>query len=124
MIRLGARRVIQARNFSNSISYSGGHAGNSQGGFYGSGGSRKLNPKTTVEHRKEAVAHVDDINSLGKIMNDFYSETDKKAQKKIIINPEAMELLERLEFGGEPVWGLTVSERELVYAARQASNEI
>jgi len=57
-------------------------------------------------------------------MNDFYSETDKKAQKKIIINPEAMELLERLEFGGEPVWGLTVSERELVYAARQASNEI
>lgn len=38
--------------------------------------------------------------------------------KKTIANPQVRELLTRLEIKGQPVWGLTSKERELVKSAR------
>ena len=43
--------------------------------------------------------------------------------KKIMTSAEVMECLGRLEVEGEPVWGLSVDERELVTQARQKVNE-
>ena len=44
--------------------------------------------------------------------------------KKVMTAPETMEALNRLECAkGEPVWGLSIDERELITAARQKVNE-
>jgi hypothetical protein len=43
--------------------------------------------------------------------------------KKIMTSVDVMECLKRLEVEGEPVWGLSSEERELVYDARQKVNE-
>ncbi len=38
--------------------------------------------------------------------------------KKMISNPEVRELITRLEIKGEPVWGLSARERDLVRLAK------
>lgn len=38
----------------------------------------------------------------------------KNQINKLVRNPSVKALLERLEIKGEPVWGLSVSEREIV----------
>jgi hypothetical protein len=43
----------------------------------------------------------------------------KARMKKTISNPQVRELLNRLEIKGEPVWGLSSKERDLVRTARQ-----
>ena len=43
----------------------------------------------------------------------------KARLKKTICNPQVRELLTRLEIKGEPVWGLSVKERDLVKIARK-----
>ena len=43
--------------------------------------------------------------------------------KKIMTSSGVMDCLNRLEVEGEPVWGLSSEERDLVYAARQKVNE-
>lgn len=43
--------------------------------------------------------------------------------KKIMTSVDVMECLKRLEVEGEPVWGLSSEERELVHNARQKVNE-
>ena len=43
--------------------------------------------------------------------------------KKIMTSVDVMETLKRLEVEGEPVWGLSSEERELVHDARQKVNE-
>lgn len=42
----------------------------------------------------------------------------KSAIKKTISNPKVQALLSRLEIKGEPVWGLSSKERDLVRAAK------
>lgn len=42
----------------------------------------------------------------------------KSAIKKTISNPKVQALLNRLEIKGEPVWGLSSKERDLVRAAK------
>jgi hypothetical protein len=42
----------------------------------------------------------------------------KSAIKKTISNPKVRALLNRLEIKGEPVWGLSSKERDLVRAAK------
>jgi hypothetical protein len=129
---------IRPKYFSDSfggpgnITYSGGQASEGQGGFYGSGGSRVIN--NAPKHHPEALAQQADINALAKIM----SEVDKleadlltygkevnsktielKARiKKTISNPNVRAMLNRLEIKGEPVWGLSAKERDLVRAAK------
>ena len=125
----GVRGTFWARNFSDSVTYSGGQASEGQGGFYGSGGSRVKTSAPT--HHPEAQARKDDIDEARQIMDDIHdmegkllamgnspvttesmilkNEINKKAR-----SARVKELLGRLEIKGEPVWGLDVSERELV----------
>lgn len=42
----------------------------------------------------------------------------KSLIKKTISNPKVREMLDRLEIKGEPVWGLSAKERDLVRAAK------
>ena len=39
--------------------------------------------------------------------------------KKLISNPHVREILNRLEIKGQPVWGLSSKERDLVRSARE-----
>lgn len=115
-----------------SITYSGGQASEGQGGFYGSGGARVT--KQSVEWNSKAVAQLEDIQSLQTLMaqvadlegaiaqeNDPLSETvieKKQTIKRLMTSPQTMALIESLEMGGQPVWGLSQSERSLVKDAR------
>lgn len=136
-----ASRVLLFRSMSDtsggesggSITYSGGQANQGQGGFYGSGGSRV--EKKKQEFHPEAKANLDDIKSLQQIMSDveqmeldlatYGTEVNSKTIelkariKKTIANPIVKSLLNRLEIKGEPVWGLSSKERDLVRAAKQ-----
>lgn len=118
----------QRRCLSDSITYSGGQASEGQGGFYGSGGSRVSSKKP--ERFLDATARQADILSLAalqKTVEDLEAELFslgsavstrsieiKSKIKKTISNPTVRALLDRLEIKGEPVWGLSSAERELV----------
>ena len=43
--------------------------------------------------------------------------------KKLMTHPDTMELLDRLQVQGKPVWGLSTDERELIMLAREKVNE-
>jgi hypothetical protein len=43
----------------------------------------------------------------------------KAGIKKLMTHPEIMETLDRLEVLGEPVWGLSREEREMIILARE-----
>ena len=47
----------------------------------------------------------------------------KAAIKKLLTNPDVVAALNRLEVQGEPVWGLSTEERELIVLAREKMNE-
>ena len=118
-----------------------GQASEGQGGFYGSGGARAS--KLETEHRPEMVALASDVENLTMVMEEIeklesmLEEEKEKAGskvsgkqleisskiKKIMTSADVMECLNRLEVEGEPVWGLSVSERDLVAYARQMVNE-
>lgn len=89
-----------------------------------------------TKHRPEAVAHAADIKTLRKLMEEVHdlehqlahtTELPKKIQmkatlKKKMTGKEMVEVLKRLEMKGQPVWGLSVSERALVKDARKLFN--
>mmetsp|Transcript_17655 Transcript_17655/g.38259 ORF Transcript_17655/g.38259 Transcript_17655/m.38259 type:complete len:179 (-) Transcript_17655:418-954(-) len=127
--------------YGESITYSGGQASEGQGGFYGSGGARLS--KLETEHRPEMVALSADVENLTLVMEEIgkldvileeereksdSSVTGKSLEisskiKKIMTSSDVMDCLNRLEVEGEPVWGLSSEERDLVSAARQKVNE-
>ena len=47
----------------------------------------------------------------------------KASIKKLMTQPELVESLNRLEIQGQPVWGLSTVERELVTTVREKVNE-
>lgn len=47
----------------------------------------------------------------------------KASIKKLMTAPEIVEALNRLEIQGEPVWGLSTDEREMIVLAREKFNE-
>ena len=47
----------------------------------------------------------------------------KNSIKKLMTSQEVSEALNRLEYNGSPVWGLSMAERALVEAAREKVNE-
>jgi hypothetical protein len=47
----------------------------------------------------------------------------KASIKKLMTAPDVVEALNRLEIQGEPVWGLSTDEREMVVLAREKFNE-
>ena len=120
-----------------SITYSGGQASEGQGGFYGSGGSRKNTAE--ILHHPEAVGDMEDIQTPMNIM-----ETVEKLEEQLAesmashgssVNEESIELkgaikrkmssakmallLDRLEINGQPRWGLSTTERAMVTMARE-----
>ena len=119
-----------------------GQASEGQGGYYGSGGARASINET--EHRPEMVALAADVENLTLVMEEIENldamlEDEKELNagkgvtgkaleisskiKKIMTSADVMDCLNRLEVEGEPVWGLSCDERDLVYAARQKVNE-
>lgn len=87
------------------------------------------------EHHKAAVANAADVNELVKVMatvENYESELLKLGNevcsrsielrsllKKTITNPQVRAILSRLEIKGEPVWGLSTKEREIVKEVRR-----
>mmetsp|Transcript_34400 Transcript_34400/g.57805 ORF Transcript_34400/g.57805 Transcript_34400/m.57805 type:complete len:137 (+) Transcript_34400:196-606(+) len=133
---------VTRRSF--SVTYSGGQASVGQGGFYGSGGSRATN-KGAVEHHPEAlVENLEDLKVLKALMSDIEVLEDQLATSignhGSSINEQSIELkaalrrkasgqqistlLKRLEINGEPRWGLSASEREVVVNAREKFNSV
>ena len=47
----------------------------------------------------------------------------KASIKKLMTAPDVVEALNRLEIQGEPVWGLSSEEREMIVLARDKVNE-
>eukprot|EP00968_Pinguiococcus_pyrenoidosus_P021920 scaffold2963_cov250-Pinguiococcus_pyrenoidosus.AAC.1 len=104
-----------------------------QGGYYGSGGSRVI--QTSVQHRPEALADLSAMERLEEIMNEVEElETaavaeegslndvllqNKAAVKELVTSSEMTNLLSRLEMNGQPKWGLSTREREIVKSARE-----
>eukprot|EP00568_Trieres_chinensis_P002728 CAMPEP_0183308892 /NCGR_PEP_ID=MMETSP0160_2-20130417/22876_1 /TAXON_ID=2839 ORGANISM="Odontella Sinensis, Strain Grunow 1884" /NCGR_SAMPLE_ID=MMETSP0160_2 /ASSEMBLY_ACC=CAM_ASM_000250 /LENGTH=131 /DNA_ID=CAMNT_0025472807 /DNA_START=177 /DNA_END=572 /DNA_ORIENTATION=- len=120
-----------------NITYSGGQATEGQGGFYGSGGSRAtLTPPSL--HRPEMLALETDVQQIAHTMRELdlledMLTADQRANegrvtgksvelrgkiKHLVTGREFMECLGRLEIKGEPVWGLSGEERDLVKHAR------
>eukprot|EP01083_Nonionella_stella_P044684 120262_1 len=125
--------AFSSSSYGDSITYSGGQASEGQGGFYGSGGARvsTLEP----EHRPEMVALAADVENLALVMEevsklDAMLEEEKEKSdssvtgksleisskiKKVMTSVDVMDCLNRLEVEGEPVWGLSSKERDLVH---------
>ena len=123
------------------LTYSLGQASEGQGGFYGSGGARVS--KLETEHRPEMLALAADVENLTLVMEEIYKldeELEKEKEqhegqltgksleisskiKKVMTSNDVMDCLNRLEVEGEPVWGLSSEERDLVHYARMKVNE-
>lgn len=108
-----------------------------QGGYYGSGGARVIQ-QSGVEHRPEMLALAADVHKITATMkevevleNSLEKESGKISPraielraniKKLMTSPDVMESLDRLEIQGQPVWGLSSQERELIIEAREKVN--
>mmetsp|Transcript_30886 Transcript_30886/g.68197 ORF Transcript_30886/g.68197 Transcript_30886/m.68197 type:complete len:151 (-) Transcript_30886:336-788(-) len=130
--RLPAGASLRARGLSDNITYSGGQATTGQGGFYVSGGSRSGG--AAPSHYPQATARLADVLELVNVMESVHqmeaellalgdAVTSRTIEvrsrlKKTISTPNVNDLLNRLEIHGEPVWGLSAKERDLVRAAR------
>jgi hypothetical protein len=128
--------IFNVRHFSDSVTYSGGHANYGQGGFYASGGSRVV--ASIPDHNPRALASQQDILELARIYADVENlESQLRAEgtavnsktielrsmiQKMVKNPKVLEILNRLEIKGEPVWGLSSQERDLVRVVRRRYN--
>jgi hypothetical protein len=121
--------------------YSGGQASVGQGGFYGSGGARALSQeqvdKQQANERNKMLALSHDVQTIRSVMQELEtlesllrSESGvsakrielKNSVKKLMTAPEVLESLNNLVVKGEPVWGLSSEERELITLAREKVN--
>ena len=116
--------------------YSGGQASVGQGGYYGSGGARKID--SAGEQQMQMLALAADVQKITAVMGEVETlesllESETKASngevtgksieisaniKKLVTSPDFTESLNRLEIQGSPVWGLSSDERELIIDAR------
>ena len=72
------------------------------------------------------MKEVDMLDSL--LMSEGDAVTSKSIElkasiKKLMTAPDFIESLNRLELEGEPVWGLSSEEREMIMMAREKVNE-
>ena len=129
------------------LQYSGGQASEGQGGFYGSGGARAAenlgSHHSSEEERTKMLAMAADVQTVTFVMEEFETlehllqreETENPGQvsgrsieiknsiKKLLTNPDFQDTLNRLTLNGSPVWGLSMSERELIETAREKVTE-
>ncbi|EEC48164.1 predicted protein [Phaeodactylum tricornutum CCAP 1055/1] len=136
--------VSSRRLLSGSITYSGGQATEGQGGYYGSGGARVLpHDSATASGRSMMLALAQDVEKIQSVMTELEvlenllrseeetaqgSVTGKSIElkaniKKLMTAADVLESLNRLEVQGEPVWGLSTEEREMIVTAREKVNE-
>nr|CCA25580.1 conserved hypothetical protein [Albugo laibachii Nc14] len=127
MFQKPLKRIIQlnGRNISHSnvlafTTYSGGHAHQGQGGFYGSIKSRS----ETHQFRPGSRAEVSDIDTLNSLMSaSNHNESSESNLKELAKISSHASLLNRLVIKGAPVWGLTVEQRDFVNRMYVASKE-
>jgi glutamine amidotransferase PdxT len=121
--------------------YSGGQASEGQGGFYGSGGARHLPPQGAVgDDRHLMMALAADVQKIQQVMSELEvlqsllrnedeshvsskSIEIKTSIKKLMTDSQVLESLNRLELEGQPVWGLSTEEREMIMLARETVND-
>ena len=81
-----------------------------------------------VQNIRSAMQELEMLESLlrgtddGKVVSPKRIEL-KNSIKKLMTAPEVLESLNNLEVQGEPGWGLSCEERELIIAARGKVNE-
>ena len=92
------------------------------------------------EGRQAVLAYAADVEKISSVMDELFAleselreEGDgavtnksielKASIKKLMTGPNVSEALERLEVQGEPVWGLSAEEREMIVLAREKMNE-
>lgn len=91
------------------------------------------------ESRNKMIALAADVQKIQQVMDEYDTlenvlsaeDSDisnksielKSAIKKLMTSPEVLNALNRLEIHGEPVWGLSSEERELIILAREKVNE-
>jgi hypothetical protein len=126
------------------LEYSGGQATEGQGGYYGSGGARHIPPPSHSQDtaRSQLLALAADVQKVHATMSELEklehraleesssSNTTSKSSmeiratmKKLMTQQDFLESLNRLEVQGEPVWGLSTAEREMITLARRKVNE-
>lgn len=114
--------------------YSGGQKSpDSQGGFYAS-----ARPKDYHPHRPEMMAMESDVSVVTQIMEEVElletlleqqdsiqkSLATKGSIKKLVTSHPFVDCLSRLEcIQGEPIWGLSMVERQMVSEARNKVNQ-
>lgn len=144
-VKVNASTTRMLSSYGN-ITYSGGQATEGQGGYYGSGGARKLKECTggtdddepTQWQRPQMLALAADVSKITSLMDEvdtlenlLHEQTTstsstptgkmieiKSKIKKLCTQPELVECLNRLEIDGEPVWGLSSDERDMIVKAR------
>lgn len=121
-----------------NITYSGGQATEGQGGYYGSGGSRVIEPPV-VSGRSQLLALAADVERVFSVMEELQTLESLLAResedgisgknielrnsiRKLMTGAEFLDSLGRLEVQGSPVWGLSASEREMITLAREKVN--
>ncbi|GAX23939.1 hypothetical protein FisN_20Hh147 [Fistulifera solaris] len=129
--------ALQQRAF--AITYSGGQPTEGQGGFYASGGARSNvdDYASDDETRVRMIALSQDVEKIEHVMTAVESLESqlrenagvngksielKSAIKKLMTDPSVLESLNRLELEGQPVWGLSTEEREMIIMAREKVN--
>jgi len=74
-----------------------------------------------VEHIRNVMEELETLERLleGEDAVSNKSIEIKNSIKKLVTAPEFSESLNNLEINGEPVWGLSSSEREMIIMARE-----
>mmetsp|Transcript_32732 Transcript_32732/g.54073 ORF Transcript_32732/g.54073 Transcript_32732/m.54073 type:complete len:154 (-) Transcript_32732:163-624(-) len=139
-MRVPPRSAVAFSSYAGNITYSGGQATEGQGGYYGSGGARVLdNPTNTESVTHDLLALSADVDKVTSVMQDLHGlETLLDGEsadgisgknieyrnniKKLMTTGDFLESLSRLEVKGEPAWGLSESEREMIIFAREKVN--
>jgi hypothetical protein len=130
-----------------TVQYSGGQPTAGQGGYYGSGGARASGEShesdavnATESERTKVLAMAADVQTIAAVMNEVSTlesilESEegsgnpsktmeiRNAIKKLMTSADVTSALNRLYVQGEPVWGLSVSERDMISYAREKVNE-
>lgn len=97
---------------------------------------------TSELSRRRLLAVAADVEFIQKVMDEYESlETMLRSEggdtstvssksieikasiKKLMTDPQVSECLNRLEVEGEPIWGLSSQERELIIEAREKVND-
>jgi len=110
-----------------SITYSGGQAIQGQGGYYGSGGTRAQVGESKTERIAGMQAMPADVQRIKTVMKELekLQHTSGSSIKScdpvetLMSDPEIADCLSRLQVKGEPVWGLSKKERDLIRSAKE-----